>query len=235
MITTEQRSSVRFSGRAYHALALTPESPVSGWLADLDAWLKRSPEFFAGKAIVIDVSKLSLTGPSMASLMAGIASRGIRVLGVEGADPALGGDSLPPLLTAGRPVGAKGASRGSAPQAAERRPAPASSPALLIDAPVRSGQSIVCPEGDVTIIGAVSSGAEVIAAGSIHIYGTLRGRALAGAYGNRGARIFCQRLEAELMAIDGHYLVADELQPRLRKQSIQAWLEGETLQIMPLD
>lgn len=231
--TTEQRSSVRFCGRAYHALALTPDSPISGWLADLDAWLKRSPGFFAGKAMVIDVSKLSLTRPGIASLVAGMTTRGIRVLGLEGVDPAWAGDDLPPLLTAGRPADAKTASRGAGPQAAERRPAP--SPALLIDSPVRSGQSIVFPDGDVTIIGAVSSGAEVIAAGSIHIYGTLRGRALAGAYGNPRARIFCQRLEAELMAIDGHYLVADDLQPRLRKQSIQAWLEGETLQIMPLE
>ena len=57
------------------------------------------------------------------------------------------------------------------------------------------------PKGDVTVLGAIASGAEVVAGGSIHVYGALRGRAMAGADGNRDARIFCSRLEAELLAI----------------------------------
>jgi septum site-determining protein MinC len=106
---------------------------------------------------------------------------------------------------------------------------------LLIDAPVRSGQAIVHPDGDVTVVGSVASGAEIIAAGSIHVYGTLRGRVLAGAYGNQRARIFCRRLDAELIAIDGHYIVADEVEPHLRKAPIQAWLEGDELKIITMN
>jgi septum site-determining protein MinC len=106
-------------------------------------------------------------------------------------------------------------------------------PSLLVDSPVRSGQSIF-HEGDVTIVGSVSSGAEIVATGSIHIYGTLRGRVLAGADGNPGARIFCRRLEAELIAIDGYYRMADDIGPLVGK-SIQAWLEGGALTIKPLD
>ena len=86
-----------------------------------------------------------------------------------------------------------------------------------------------------TIVGSVASGAEIVAGGSIHVYGTLRGKVLAGADGNERARIFCRRLEAELMAIDGHYIVADQIEPHLRKAPIQAWLEGEALEIVKMD
>jgi septum site-determining protein MinC len=96
-----------------------------------------------------------------------------------------------------------------------------------------SGQSLF-HEGDVTIIGSVSSGAEIVATGSIHIYGTLRGRVLAGADGNPRAHIFCRRVEAELIAIDGYYRMADEMAPLLGKP-IHAWLEDGALAIKTLD
>ncbi len=90
---------------------------------------------------------------------------------------------------------------------------------LLIDQPVRSGQSIVFEKGDVTIVGSVASGAEVIAGGSIHVYGTLRGRAIAGLTGNNRARIFCRKLEAELLAIDGVYQTADDMSADAARQA----------------
>ena len=101
--------------------------------------------------------------------------------------------------------------------------------ALIAVQTLASGQSIVFPEGDVTILGSVASGAEVIAGGSIHIYGSLRGRALAGSAGQPSARIFCRKLEAELIAIDGLYKTAEDLEPGLLGQSIQAWLDGDEL------
>ena len=76
---------------------------------------------------------------------------------------------------------------------------------------VRSGQTIEFPHGDVTVIGSVGSGAEIVAGGSIHVYGSLRGRAIAGCTGNGKARIFCRKFEAELIAIDGLYKTADDL------------------------
>lgn len=106
---------------------------------------------------------------------------------------------------------------------------------LVISESVRSGQSIVFREGDVTVIGSVSSGAEIIAGGSIHIYGTLRGRAFAGASGDPGARIFCRSLEAELLAINGLYRVADRLEQGLRGRPVQAWLEGKAIAMAPLE
>ena len=105
----------------------------------------------------------------------------------------------------------------------------AAKPSMIVTEPVRSGQSLFFPEGDVTIIGSVASGAEVVAGGSIHVYGTLRGRAMAGTTGSGSARIFCRKLEAELIAIDGYYQTAEEMEPDLRGKAVQAWLEGEEL------
>ena len=225
MSTARPSTSFKFRGGSFHALVVKPETPINGWLADVDALLSRSPGFFAGKSVVIDISGLSLTKHSFLALLDELSRREIRILGVEGADPTWV-DARVPSLARGR---ADTFETATAPLTPSPAPTPTSS--LLIDVPVRSGQLIIYSEGDVTIVGSVASGAEIVAAGSIHIYGTLRGRVLAGAYGNRGARIFCRRLEAELMAIDGHYIVADEIDTHLRKAPIQAWLDGDELKI----
>ena len=100
---------------------------------------------------------------------------------------------------------------------------------LVLHEPVRSGQSVIFTEGDVTVIGSVASGAEIIAGGSIHIYGALRGRAMAGSVGNTTARIFCRKMEAELLAIDGIYKMAEDMDPELLGKPVQMWLDGETI------
>lgn len=105
---------------------------------------------------------------------------------------------------------------------------------LMIKSPIRSGQAIVHPHGDVIVLGSVASGSEIIAAGSIHVYGTLRGRASAGALGNKGARIFCRRNEAELLAVDGWYVTAEEMEGVSRGKPVQAFLDGESLRVAPL-
>jgi septum site-determining protein MinC len=93
---------------------------------------------------------------------------------------------------------------------------------------------VVFPEGDVTVLGSVGSGAEIVAGGSIHVYGTLRGRAMAGVNGNPSARIFCQKIEAELLAIDGYYQTAEDFDASLRNRPAQAWLDGGIMRITPL-
>ena len=116
------------------------------------------------------------------------------------------------------------------------RPAPRPEPtSLLVETPIRSGQSVNFPYGDVTVVGSVASGAEIIAGGSIHIYGSLRGRALAGSTGNPRARIFCRKIEAELLAIDGYYRTAEEIDAGLRGRPMQAWLDGETMMLTALN
>ena len=88
---------------------------------------------------------------------------------------------------------------------------------------------------NVTVLGAVSSGAEVVAGGSIHVYGALRGRALAGSMGNARARIFCRKNEAELISIDGYYQTAEEMDASLRSRPTQCWLQDRVLSIAALD
>jgi septum site-determining protein MinC len=90
------------------------------------------------------------------------------------------------------------------------------------------------PNGDVTVIGSVASGSEIVAGGSIHVYGTLRGRAMAGATGNARARIFCRKNEAELLAINGYYRTAEEWNAAIRSQPIHSWLEDGVLRVAPL-
>jgi septum site-determining protein MinC len=136
---------------------------------------------------------------------------------------------MPPLLTGGRSCVI---TRTEPTEKAEAKPKPTS---LLLESPVRSGQSIVFTDGDVTVLGSVGSGAEIVAGGSIHVYGTLRGRAMAGVNGNSSARIYCQKIEAELLAIDGYYQTAEEIDASLRNRPAQAWLQGATMKITPLN
>jgi septum site-determining protein MinC len=99
---------------------------------------------------------------------------------------------------------------------------------------VRSGQQVYARDRDLVVTGAIANGAEVIADGSIHIYGSLKGRAMAGAQGDIKARIFVSDFRAELIAIAGHYRVFEQIPKDLEGQSVQCWLEGEKLLIAPL-
>jgi septum site-determining protein MinC len=114
-------------------------------------------------------------------------------------------------------------------------PARPTAPSLVITSSVRSGQTVEFSEGDVTVIGSVGSGAEIVAGGSIHVYGVLRGRALAGTSGDQKARIFCQNLQAELLSIAGGYRLAENFDPKLRGRAVQAHLDGQGMTMTPLD
>jgi septum site-determining protein MinC len=227
-ISQPTRQLVRMRGRSYVAFVFSPVVPIAGWLEEVDATLARSPGFFVGKPVVLDLSAVDLSQSAIAHLVASLEQRNIRVLGIEGVDAAHLTTSMPPLLTGGRQC----ILAQNEPKKPEPKPKPTS---LLLDSPVRSGQSVVFAEGDVTVLGSVGSGAEIVAGGSIHIYGTLRGRAMAGVNGNSTARIFCQKIEAELLAIDGYYQTAEEIDAALRNRPAQAWLEGDIMKITPLN
>jgi len=105
---------------------------------------------------------------------------------------------------------------------------------LTIDRPVRSGQQVYAADGDLTILAATSAGSEIMADGSIHVYGALRGRVLAGVGGDKSARIFCSALQAELIVIAGRYQLLDESKTSLIGKPAMIRLEGEKLIIEPL-
>ncbi len=237
-IVTETDSApkpLRLRGRSFIAVALVPEPPVMEWLNRLDAQLERAPSFFNGRPVVLDLSVARLNEPGIRALLRELQTRSIQVLGIEGADASvqsLNVPGWPPMLKGGRAAGAIDVPD----EPAAAREAEADEPsALVLNHPIRSGQSIVFPKGDVTILGSVGSGAEVMAGGSIHVYGTLRGRAIAGMLGNPMARIFCRRLEAELLAIDGLYRTAEDVGTELRGRAVQAWLDGDSIVVSALD
>lgn len=118
-------------------------------------------------------------------------------------------------------------------RAAAPERAPASSRTRLVTRPVRSGTQIYAKGADLVIVAPVSAGAEVIADGHIHVYGALRGRAIAGAGGDQSARIFTQRLEAELVSIAGRYLVSEAIGTEHLHQPVQVALIDDRLSILP--
>ena len=244
-IATQPRHSLRLRGRSFLALVLAPEPPVSDWLAQLDEWLRRSPGFFLGRPVVLDLAALPHDKEGVASLIAELAKRDVRLMGVEGTKSSYLDMSMPPLVSGGRqsdgevtetipaPAPKSGTAVADAPELVAA-PRPERARSLLVDSPVRSGQTVTFPHGDITVVGSVASGAEVVAGGSIHIYGALRGRAIAGSTGSAHARIFCGKLEAELLAIDGLYLTADDMEPQFRGKPVQSWLVGNELKMAAL-
>ena len=210
---------------------LGPEPPIADWLAVLDEQIGRSASIFDGRAVVLDLAAVRPDMPGADTLMQQMHARGIRVIGVEGVDEAwLAGGMWGQKLSGGRLAGVPDLTADSPPAEAEPE-----AYSLLVEEPVRSGQSVVFPRGDVTVIGSVASGAEVFAGGSVHVYGTLRGRAVAGFTGNARARVFCSRFQAELLSIDGVYKTADDVDARLRNRPVQAWLEGNAIVMAALD
>jgi septum site-determining protein MinC len=191
----------------------------------------------------IRIMGLTGTEPSWASeTLPPILSGGRMVAGAD--EPKSGSSADSGALTSNeqaafdeisRTLGSAGGGDASDGSARDLSSEPKAAASLVLEAPVRSGQSIVFPEGDVTVIGSVASGADLFAGGSVHVYGTIRGRVMAGAYGGTNAHIFCRRLEAELLAVGGIYMTADEIRDDLRGQAIHAWLEDDTLKIAKLD
>ncbi|MBS1189301.1 MAG: septum site-determining protein MinC [Rhodocyclaceae bacterium] len=198
--------------------------------------------FFDGDLAALDLSAIdpATPAPDWAGICKLFGGHGLRLVGIRGGSPELAASAtrlgLPPLSISDSP------SRPQAPKPApEQPPAPAPAPAapppappqpapapaasttLIIDRPLRSGQRVYARGGDVVVLAVVSTGAEVIADGSIHIYAPLRGRALAGASGDTKARILTTRMEAELVSIAGLY--------RTFEDGVPAELLGKPTQI----
>ena len=227
---------MRLHGRSLMAFVLTPTAPIVDWLTELKKWSATSPAFFAGRPIILDLAAVALNESQIGELITQLTERGIRVMALEGTEADQLDSSLPPVLKRGRHAAGEAVLQPSDKAVAPARPPRRQEPSsLLIESPIRSGQSIIFPNGDVTVLGSVASGAEVVAGGSIHIYGALRGRAMAGSMGNARARIFCSKNEAELVSIDGYYRTAEEMDARLRSRPVQCWLENRVLTIAALD
>lgn len=231
-------------GRSFTAVVLRLAGlPDPAFYAALDERLQQAPHFFTNAPIVIDIelaSGLQISG-DFVRLARELRRRRLAVVGVQNGTSAQREAALVAgliSLTGGRDAPVEREDRATAtPGTPEPTAEPAPDPApvtLLITEPVRSGQRIFADRGDLVVVASVGSGAELIAQGNIHVYGRLRGRALAGVNGDKTARIFCQSLEAELVAIAGLYQTSDDLGPAVRQQRVQAFLRDETLCVEPL-
>jgi septum site-determining protein MinC len=224
--------------------------------AEMAERVQRAPKLFERAAVVVDFGGLSRCPPAGETRELLDALRGAGVVPVALAYGTSAVDALArevglPLLAkfrasyeradGGEPAPARAAEPVPAPAAATAAPAAAAAPAprgepgLVHLHPVRSGQQVYAQERDLTICATVGAGAEVIADGSIHVYGALRGRALAGAGGMATARIFCREFHAELVAVAGHYKVLEEIPKELLGKPVQIWLENDKLRIEQLD
>ena len=199
---------------------------------ELAEQILRSPRFFLNAPVVLDLKQAAeFTNQSEFVEAREILRRHtLTLIGVQNAVPA----QLEAATGAGLASFAPNAPQPS--RSTPREPTRSAMPAAaaktrLVTQPVRSGTQIYARGADLVVTAAVSPGAEIIADGNIHVYGALRGRALAGAGGDVEARIFCSRLEAELVSIAGHYLVSEQLPPEQHGFSVQIALVDERLTV----
>ncbi|MER2508303.1 MAG: septum site-determining protein MinC [Amaricoccus sp.] len=253
---TAQPLQVR--GRSFTAVVLRLDgAPDRAFFDALDALMRQAPHFFVNAPLVLDLEqaegldekadfvkfaralrarRLTAIGIQNARAEQGVAAFGAGLITLQGGrEAALERAGIQPTAPKAEPKADAAEPKATdipAETAVEPTPEPASS--LMITEPVRSGQRIFADRGDLVVMAPVSSGAELIAHGNIHVYGPLRGRALAGVNGDRTARIFCQNLEAELVAIAGLYRTSDDLPSDARRQRVQVFLQGESICVEPL-
>ena len=210
------------------------EPDTAAIAAQLQDLLRQMPHALKGMVAVIE-SEFAL---DLAQLLKDLRNAGIQPIAL------VDGPLAAAAQAAGLAVIAKdNRNRGvEAPAAPAVAPVPVSAPVStarratrVITEPVRSGQQIYAEDADLVVLSAVSPGAEVIADGCVHVYGPLRGRALAGASGDDSARVFARRFEAELVAVAGVYAVADQINNAKRGEPMQVLLQGGKLHIEPLN
>ena len=203
---------------------------LEGISQQLTATVQQAPEFFRGVPVVIDLEKLLAEGaPDFAGLKAMLIASGLIPVGVRHVNDI----QREAALSEGLPSLAAGKLQAVSEQKTEKDTR--HTPTRMVTTPVRSGTQIYARDADLVVIAAVSPGAELLADGNIHVYGPLRGRALAGVQGTRSARIFCTSLEAELVSVAGYYLTQEDMQALLPNHDmIQIYLEGEELRVEPV-
>lgn len=230
-----QQKALEFKGRMLsltRVRVLDPSLPaISTQLRD---FARQMPSAVQGMPVILEAD----AAMDLGGLIAALREVGMQPVGVADG----------PLNESGRAWGLAvlpadaGKSGRAAAAAAEPPPAAPAPPVAgarratrIVTEPVRSGQQIYAQDGDLIITTTVSPGAEVAADGCVHVYGALRGRAIAGARGETSARVFCRRFEADLVAVAGVYAVAEQMQGELRGKPAQVLLVDGKLKIERLD
>lgn len=207
-------------------------------LDELTGRVATAPRFFQRTAVSLDLGPLGRepTVEEMRGVLEAVRRAGMCPIALASGSDAAQALSKPLDLPVLPPFRQFRPPRQAVQQAEAARPAlvPAEQPepggtALLHHQPVRSGQRLYARARDLVITATVGAGAEVIADGCVHVYGALRGRAVAGARGEAASRVFCQEFRAELVSIAGVFRVFETLPPKLAGKPVQAWLDGDDL------
>lgn len=205
--------------------------------------VSQAPKFFNHTPVVLDIQKVSTIPVEIdfTKILSIVRNHQLIPIGIRGGNIeqhdralAMGLAVLPERIQKSDMPTQQPQPEMKAAPAAEVEVNESGTPTKLITQPVRSGQQIYARGGDLIITASVSAGAEIIADGHIHVYGALRGRALAGVNGFEQARIFCSCLEAELVSVAGQYCVSDDLRQSSWGLSVNIALQGDHLQITPL-
>ncbi|WP_280154951.1 septum site-determining protein MinC [Piscinibacter sp. XHJ-5] len=206
---------------------------------ELERRFADAPGLFDNEPVVIDLTPVAAAEPDsidFAALITLLRERRMLPIAVKGGSVGMREAALAAGLSEAPETAPPAAPRVAPPETAEAvPPAPPASPALIVDKPLRSGQQVYARGGDLVVLAVVSFGAEVIADGSIHVYAPLRGRAIAGARGDSGARIFSTCMEPQLVSIAGTYRTTETALPAdVQGKPAQVRLAGEKLVIEAL-
>ncbi|PWC73194.1 septum site-determining protein MinC [Azospirillum sp. TSH58] len=232
-------------GNSFTMMVLKVNDPASpDFFTQLAVKVRQAPNFFRNAPVVLDFEELTEDTPrfDIAALVTNLRALYLLPVGFRGGPRAVHEGALAAGLTP-MPAGRAAKLESAAPPAADPQagapaipappPEPIYRPALLVTEPVRSGQQIYAEKTDLVITAPVSPGAEVVADGNIHVYGALRGRALAGVSGDTNARIFCHSLEAEVVSVAGLYRVSEDFGNDVLKKPVQIFLRDGYLHMEP--
>lgn len=226
------RGPFQLKGTSFKVMSLRVFDPSDArFFERLAETIRQAPAFFSNAPIVLDLTELPDDGLplDLAGFVSQVRGLGLAPVGVEATTSHLEASTAAVGLAFFR--GSRPADQAGVPAAApEAQPAERGlRPPLVITEPVRSGRQVYAAQSDLIVLAPVGAGAEILADGHIHVYDTLRGRALAGLNGDRSARIFCRRLEAELVSIAGLYKVSEDIDLSFRKTSVQIYLDADRL------
>jgi len=240
MAAFDDRPALRLQGEAF-TLPVLPlvDLREPGLLQSLLQEIARAPYFFRHAPVVLDMLGLSrFDRQDFCDLVACLRDCQLVPVGVRNATEEQNqaavalGLSVVPMWRASAAATASTQEEPAAPM--ETAPKAASPGSVMISEPIRCGQQMRAPAGDLIALATVSTGAELHAHGHIHVYGALRGRAFAGCDGDKGARIFCRYFEPELISIADQWLVREDIEDHLIGHAVQVCLVGRRLIIEPV-
>jgi septum site-determining protein MinC len=243
---SEQRPVIEFKSSSITVPTLLIASGNLPLIAEhLQRKVQQAPDFFKNSPVLLDLHEINRQqlDLDLSALLETVNASGLITAGIRGGTEKHNAEAIAQRIAVfSEPRGGASAPQKQAPNPPSAAPDSPQTPTAgakqqagghgaetkLVTQPIRSGQRVYSA-GDLVILAQVSAGAEIMAEGNIHVYNTLRGRALAGVQGNTESRIFCSDLQAELISIAGHYRVSEDLDESVRGTPVQIYLHNHAL------